>query len=337
MPLFFSCSQTSIPDNDARTLKFLVSVTHKLKGSDDDVVKAHFFTLLGEVLHIISNLRHLYSSNGIEQAILEIENTFVSGPTASDSCLYKCRPYLAQFMAGLIHTELSETDDDDSKNCAVLNLFQMLLKEKHWAFIHLALTAFGYFATHTKYNKLWRFVPPDAALSYDLISGAESDQDRFTEEIKAFLNKEMALVSSTPTTDQLELLVREGLVLKQMVHKIPNIVGVEEIKCDRMEVDDDVSDDDDVKDDDEDAKCSNSKRRKLGDGIVNGVELLKSALKIIGDGLSQWNQNQFGNNELHVKFLTQFSQLESVVTHFEELAGSKESCSSIVQRTSEAD
>ncbi|KAI9080635.1 hypothetical protein K1719_037392 [Acacia pycnantha] len=312
--------QTSIPDIDARTLKFFVSVTHNLKGSEEEVIKDHYITLLGEVLQIISNLRHLYSSNGIEEAILEIENTFVSGPTASDGCLYKCKPHLAQFMAGLVHTELSETDDDDSKNCAILNLFHMLLKEKHWAFIHLALTAFGYFAMHTQYKKLWRFVPPDAALSYDIASGAESDQDRFTEEVKAFLNKEMALLSITPNTEQLELLAREGLVLKQMVHKIPKIAEVEEVKCESMEVDDD----------DHNNNCSNNKKRKLGDGIIKGVELLKSGLKIIGDGLSQWNQNELGNNELHVNFLTQFSQLENVVTQFEELAGSRELCSSLV-------
>ncbi|XP_028794804.1 uncharacterized protein LOC114750374 [Neltuma alba] len=307
--------QTSIPYIDPRTLKLLVSVTRNFKGSEDKVIKDHCLTLLGELLQMISNLRHLYSSNGIEEAILEIENTFVSGPTASDGCLHKCKPHLAQFMAGLIHTELSEIDDDDSKNCAVLNLFHMLLKEKHWAFIHLALTAFGYFAMHTKYNKLWRFVPPDAALSYDLVSGAESDQDRFTEEIKAFLNKEMALLSTAPNTEQLELLARDGRVLKQMVHKIPNIAEAE-VKCVSMEVDDDHN------------NCSN-KKRKLRDGIIKGVELLKSGLKIIGDGLSQWDQNQFGNNELHVKFLTQFAQLENVVTHFGELAGNRELCSSL--------
>lgn len=297
----------------------MVSLTHNLRGSEDKVIKDHYITLLGEVLQIISNMRHLYSSNGIEEAMLEIENTLVSGPTASDGCLFKCKPHLAQFMAGLVHTELSETDDDDSKNYAVLNLFHMLLKEKHWAFIHLALTAFGYFAMHSKYNKLWRFVPPDAALSYDIVSGTESDQDRFTEEIKAFLNKEMALLAITPNTEQFELLAREGLVLKQMVHKIPKIAEVEEVKCESMEVDDD----------DHNNNCSDNKKRKLGDGIIKGVELLKSGLEIIGDGLSQWNQNLLGNNELHVKFLSQFSQLENVVTHFEELAGSEEFCSSL--------
>lgn len=315
--------QTCIPDIDARTLKFLVSVACNLKDSKDKAIKDHYLTLLGEVLQIISNLRHLYSSNGIEKAIKEIENTFVSGPTASDSFLFKCKPHLTQFMAGLIHTELSEIDDNDSKNCAVLNLFHMLLKEKHWAFIHLALKAFGHFAMHTKYDKLWRFVPPDSALSYDVQSGVESDQDRFTEEIKAFLNKEMALLSIAPTTEQLELLAREGHVLKQMFHKISNTADAEEVqKCKSMEVDDDNV-----------SNCSN-KKRKVGDGIIKGVELLKSGLKIIGDGLSLWNHNQFGNNELHVKFLTQFSQLENVVTHFEELAGSRELCSSVVQSTS---
>ena len=66
------------------------------------------------------------------------------------------------------------------------------------------------------------------------------------------------------------------------------------------------------------------------------MELLKNGLKIIGDGLSQWQLNDFDTTELHVKYLTQFSQLEDVITHFEELTGSGEVCSSSMQSNSRA-
>lgn len=282
----------------------MVSVTHNYKISVDKVIKDHYLTLLGEILRIISSVKHLYTSNDIEEAILEIESIFVSGPEASDG-LFKCKPHLAHFMAGLIYMEFSESDDD-AKSLAVWELYHMLLKERHWAFIHLAIMAFGYFAARTKCNQLWRFVPQDAALSYDILSGVESNEDRFMLEFKTFLEKEMALLSVAPTPEQFDLLGREGLLLKEMVHKISNIAK-EEVGCESMEVDD---------------KNHTNKKRKLLDGMSKGVELLKSGLKIIGDGLSQWHHNQFETNELHIKSLTQFSQLEDVITHFEGLARS---------------
>ncbi|KAF7807472.1 uncharacterized protein G2W53_039633 [Senna tora] len=296
-------------DIDARTLKLLVSVTHSYKSSVDKVIKDHYLIILGELLRIISSLKHLYTSNGIEEAILEMKSIFVSEPAASEG-LFKCKPHLAHFMAGLVHMEISESDVD-AKSRAVWKLYHILLKERHWAFIHLALMAFGYFAARTKCNQLWRFVPQDAALSYDLVLGTESNEDRFMVEFKTFLEKEMALLSIAPTPEQLDVLGREGFVLKELLHKIPDIAE-EEVVCESMEID---------------TICSN-KKRKLLDGINEGVELLKSGLKIIGDGLSQWHHNQFETDELHAEFLNQFSQLEDVITHFEGLASSTEACSS---------
>ncbi|KAJ1404809.1 hypothetical protein SESBI_26387 [Sesbania bispinosa] len=149
-------------------------------------------------------------------------------------------------------------------------------------------------------------VDKDAALSYDTVSGVETDQERFMFEFRTFLNKEIALLTVAPSPEQLELLRREGLMLKQMVHKI-SVIAKEKEGCQNMEVDD---------------KNQSNRKRKLPDGISRGVELLKNGLKIISDGLSQWQLNQFDTNELHVKYSTQFSLLEDAITHFEELAGS---------------
>lgn len=306
--------QNRVSDIDARALKFLVAISSYYKSTVDEVIKNRYLQLFRETLGIISYLERLYTSNDIEQAIMEIQNIFLSEPGAH---LNKCKPQLAQFLAGLVHMEISESDDD-AKSCAVWELYHLLLKEQHWALIHLAITAFGYFASKTTCNKLWRFVPQDAALSYDIASGLESNQETFMVEFGKFLKKEKALLTVAPNLEQLELLGREGLVLKQTVQKV-SAISEEKERCDNMEVD---------------CKNQSNKKRKLPDGINRGVELLKSGLKIIGDGLSQWQLNHFDTAEQHIKYLTQFSQLENVITHFEELTGSGEVCSSSMQNDS---
>lgn len=319
VPIF--CSQIGLPGIDARTLKFLVSVTSNYKSTVDKVIKDHCLRLFGEILGIISYLECMYKSNDIEQAIMEIENIFITEPPA---ILYKCKPNLAHFLAGLFHMEVSESEDlvknkkesdDDGKCCAGLGLYHLLLKERHWAFVHLALTAFRYFAANTKRNNLWDFVPEDAALSYDVVSEVETSTGRFVAEFGTFLSKKMTLLTVAPSPEQLELLGREGLVLKQMVPKI-SVITEQREGCESMEVDD---------------QNHSNRKRKLPDGISKGVELLKSGLKIISDGLSEWQLNQLDADELHIKYTTQFSRLEDVITHFEELAGSSEVCLSYIQ------
>ncbi|KAF5952335.1 hypothetical protein HYC85_010279 [Camellia sinensis] len=55
-------------------------------------------------------------------------------------------------------------------------------------------------------------------------------------ELKTFLEKEMALLTVIPITDQLQLLVKEGLKLKEMIRKCQTIdLGVMEYET--MEID----------------------------------------------------------------------------------------------------
>ncbi|KAJ7979694.1 Holliday junction resolvase [Quillaja saponaria] len=296
--------KVGLSSTDASALKFLVLVIRSYKFSMDEAIKDHYRKLLSEMLGIISTMNHLYRCGEIEEVILELESLFISGPVATDTLLYKCKPDLALFMAGLSHMDMSERDESP-KNCAVWELYHMLLKEQHWAFAHLAITAFGYFAARTNCNQLWRFVPQDAALSYDLISGKEADTDRFMSELKTFLGKEMALLTITPSSQQLELLEQEGMELKEIVRKFSNSINAEAVACQSMDVD---------------SEKQSNRKRKLPDGISRGVELLHSGLKIIGDGLSEWQLNQFESTELHEIFLTHFSCLKDAVTHFVGLA-----------------
>ncbi|XVF29184.1 hypothetical protein REPUB_Repub15cG0098300 [Reevesia pubescens] len=182
----------------------------------------------------------------------------------------------------------------------------MLLKERHWAFVHLSMAAFGYFAARTNCNQLWRFVPQDAALSYDLESGNDVNEERFMSEFKAFLEKEMALPAVIASSEQQGQLLEEGLLLKKKVQKISNI-NTEAARFDSMEIDD---------------ENKSNKRRKLPDGINKGVELLQDGLEVISDSLTQWQPNHIESAELHDNFLTHFSSLENLIAHLLGLIGS---------------
>ncbi|GAU30724.1 hypothetical protein TSUD_39480 [Trifolium subterraneum] len=321
---WFNLTCEDIPTEiDARTLKFLVSISSNYKSTVDKEIKDHSLRLFGEILVIVSYLKQLYISNDIEQAIMEIENIFITEPPA---IMYKCKPHLAQFLTGLVHMKFSESDDCDAKSRAAWELFHLILTERHWAFAHLAIAAFGRFAAGTKCTQLWRFLPQDAALSYDVVSGTEATKEGIMAELRAFLNKQNALLTVAPNPEQLELLQSEGLILKQMIHNI-SVNAEQREECESMEVDDKIQSNSMEVDD----MNQTNRKRKLPDGISKGVELLKSGLKIISDGLSEWQLNQLETNELHIKYSTQFSQLEDAITHFEELAGSDEVCLSPIR------
>ncbi|GJU02005.1 RNA polymerase II assembly factor like protein [Tanacetum coccineum] len=232
--------EVSISDTEMKTIKLLSTIIHTYNTSSDNS-KDQYRKLLIEILGIISSMKHLYTSDGMG----------------------RCKPNLAAFVAGLGHIQFEETDNN-SKVSASWELFHMLLKERHWALAHLAMTAFGYFSALTSCNELWRFVPPDAALSFDLESGVDVNDERFMSEFKVFFEKEVANVKTTPGSNELALHVKEGLLLKQMAHKMMTI------DSDAMEIDD---------------TTQTNKKRKFPDGIGEGVSLLQNGLRIIASGL----------------------------------------------------
>lgn len=270
-------------------------------------MKDQYCKLLSETLSIISNMKHLYASNEMEKVTIELGDLFISGPAAMDTELHQCKPDLTLFMAGLAHMNIPEIDENP-KTIAAWELYHMLLRERHWALIHLAMTAFGYFAARTQCNELLKFVPQNAALSYDLESGDKANLEMFMSELKACLDKERALHTITPSFDQFELLAREGLILKEMCQKISTTSAE---RCESVDMEVDAGS----------GENQSNKKRKLPDGISKGMELLRSGLKVIADGLSQLQQNQLGSSEFHDKFLTHFSHLEDQVAQFVVLAG----------------
>lgn len=303
-------------DFDAKILKFLVSVIHTYRASDDKLIKDQCRKLLSETLIIISNMKHLYAYDEMEELIFELQNLFISDSMASNDELYQCKSDLARFMAGLVDVDLSTTGKS-SKISAAWDLYHMLLKERHWVLIHLAISAFGYFSSRTTCNELWRFVPENAALSYDLVSGSEVDEERFMLEFKIFLEKEMALQTIKPNLEQLCLLAREGLILKNICQKISiSTINVDNAMQESMKIDSEkqLLEDYVVK--------QSFKKRKLPSEISMGMELLQNGLKVISDGLYEWKQTVPDSSELQGKFLAHFSRIEDEISRLVGLTSS---------------
>ncbi|KAK9138120.1 hypothetical protein Sjap_008714 [Stephania japonica] len=294
--------QINSADVNEKTLKFMISIINGYKGATG-VLKEAYCKLLSKSLAIVSNAKHLYASDVMQEVILELQTLFGTKSIASDVLLDLCKPDLSFFMAGLAHMDIKE-DEGSSIYSALWEMYGMLLRERHWANIHLAISAFGYFAARTSCNQLWRFVPQDAALSFDPSTGNVTE-DRFMSELKAFLDKEGAVILVTPSTEQYAILVKEALILKETVDKISNI-KLRDSSPDIMEMD---------------SESHVTKKRKLPDGISEGVVLLQSGLKVMGDGLAQLQQQQHGSHDLHEKFSTQLLRLEDVIYHLVGLAG----------------
>ncbi|TMW90198.1 hypothetical protein EJD97_016078 [Solanum chilense] len=295
----------SISDAEMKTIKFLVAIIHKYRECSDIKIKDKYRRLLSETLGIISNMKHLYTSNEMEEVILALQNLFISGPALSDGKLFQCKPNLSSFMAGLGEIEL-EDREDNAVSSAVWELYHMLLRERHWALVHLAITAFGYFAARSSCNHLWRYVPEDAALSFDLSTGKEADEERFMSDLKTFLDKESACPKIKPCPDTVSMFAMDGQMLKETLKKIKD-VDPKLMVCDPMEVDNEKQP---------------NRKRKFPNRVTKGVELLRDGMKVMGDALSDWKHNHFDSTDIREKFLTHFSHLEDVVTHLVSLADS---------------
>lgn len=291
-------------------MKLLVSISQSCIGSEDCKSVNYRNKLFVETLGIVSNMKNLYISDEMEQIVMKLHKMFISTSKPESPRFHNCKAGLALFGAGLGHMQMIEVDES-RKSSAVCELYHMLLRERHWALVHLVLTAFGYFAARTSCNQLWRFVPPDAALSYDLSSnGNEPSEERFMGEFKSFLEKEMSLKSISPSLDQVSHLRKEAAVLRGVASEIGTKSGRESemsvpMECDIVELF---------------HEQASAKRRKVPDSICKGMEMLENGVTAIYDGISQWQEDAphqpspWGREtQLHDKFLAHFSCLKDVI------------------------
>ncbi|ANM60750.1 holliday junction resolvase [Arabidopsis thaliana] len=282
----------SISEIDAKTLNFVVALIQKYRNSKDETTKERYSEILSETLSIISRSEQLYTCQEMDNVITELQKLFNSETNHHHNHLRKSKPNLALFLSGLSKYEMSETKKCP-KSIAVWELYHMLLRKRHWALVHHAVTAFGYFCARTSCNQLWRFVPEDAALAFDIASGKEAKTERFMSELKMFLEKEQALLSITPSEEELELLSKEGTEVKATVQKL-----LEGRSQRSMEVE----------------KRPN-KKRKLPEGICRGMELLQNGVKRINEGLNELRSDENESEEFQKSLSNQFSCLEDLVSH----------------------
>ncbi|KAJ4909511.1 Uncharacterized protein Rs2_04132 [Raphanus sativus] len=291
----------SIPEIDFRTLKFVVALIQKHRISKDEMTRDRYTDILSETLSIISRSEQLYTCQEMDNVITELQRLFIAETDNHHrhQHLHKLNPSLALFLSGLGTYAMSGTETCP-KSRAVWELYHLLLRKRHWALVHHAVTAFGYFCPRTSCAQLWRFVPEDAALAFDIASGKEAKTERFMSELKMFLDKEQALLSTTPSQEELEMLSKEGTQVKATVQKL--LEGRKQQRS--LEVE----------------KQSN-KRRKLPEGICRGVELLQKGMKRINEGLSEMSSDE--SQDFQKSLLNQFSCLEDLVSHLVSLAASE--------------
>ncbi|KAG2554829.1 hypothetical protein PVAP13_9KG584600 [Panicum virgatum] len=216
--------------------------------------------------------------------------------TASDSVLSQCKPSMASFMAILGHLNATEYDAKELSS-AMWDLYHLLLKERHWALIHLVMGSFGYFAARTSFTQLWKFVPGDAALSYNASTGTSIDGNGFMVELRAYLQKEAALHTDRWSEEQFQLLVSEGRALKKLVEaysEIPVVSEPEKVAT---------------------TKDASTKKRKVPDGICEGMVLLQNGLKAMRGA---FDEADFA--ELKDRFAAHLSRLEDAVSQIATLS-----------------
>ncbi|KAK4742953.1 hypothetical protein SAY87_000954 [Trapa incisa] len=292
-------------DINKRTLKFLFAIMGILSESTDPKTLENCHSLLAETLRILSNMKNQSTFNEMDDVILQLHGIFMS-KACSDAWKWRSKGELALFMAGFSYMEISETEEC-KKSSALRSLYHMLLKERHWALAHLALASFGYFAARTSCNQMWKFVPENAALSFDLLKENKVNEERFMSEFKAFLEKDAALHEIAPTSDLLQLLQAEAMLLKEATQKKMQALEIMGMDCEVMEAN---------------HQQLPSKRRKLPVEISKGVDLLQSGMRVMGEGLTQWQKAEPDSPELHDKFVAHFACLQDAIANLASISGS---------------
>ncbi|KAF0913717.1 hypothetical protein E2562_024599 [Oryza meyeriana var. granulata] len=313
-----SCEITDAITIDEKSIATIFKITISLINvyrTSPDGSKNLLVQHISSILVIITHMRHLCAFSELEKLTLELHTLFMPSPDNSNVALSKCKPSMASFMAILGH--LNTTEDDANILCSAMwDLFHFLLRERHWALIHLVMGSFGYFAARTSFAQLWKFVPEDAALSYNTSTGVDIDDNGFMLELKAFLEKEVALKDDKWSEEQICFLVSEGKMLKKLVEscsKIPlapepeNGSITNDVKTKRRKMPDGICEAPEP----EKVSITNdvkSKKRKMPDGICEGMMLVQNGLKIMRSALSETDlaelkDSHHGSDAMPVQFL----------------------------------
>ncbi|KAG2554832.1 hypothetical protein PVAP13_9KG584600 [Panicum virgatum] len=267
----------------------LASALQRCEIKDDSIIDEKSITTMFKFTISLINIE-------MERLTLQLHTLFLSTSCNSNAVLSQCKPSMASFMAILGHLNATEYDAKELSS-AMWDLYHLLLKERHWALIHLVMGSFGYFAARTSFTQLWKFVPGDAALSYNASTGTSIDGNGFMVELRAYLQKEAALHTDRWSEEQFQLLVSEGRALKKLVEaysEIPVVSEPEKVAT---------------------TKDASTKKRKVPDGICEGMVLLQNGLKAMRGA---FDEADFA--ELKDRFAAHLSRLEDAVSQIATLS-----------------
>ncbi|KAJ4803212.1 holliday junction resolvase [Rhynchospora pubera] len=263
--------------------KFTSTLIQNYKSAPDNRIMDSLAKLISSSVDIISKTKQLYGYPEMSGLFKDLNSLFTPKSNSNTTFL----PSLGRFIAGLCHMEIPE-GDENSVCTALWNLNHTMLRERHWAVAHQAVAAFGHFAAHTTCTQLWQFVPDDPALSYDVETGTVTDANRFMSELKASLEKEVALNAAGYSGEEFGFLIKEGESLQKMVKTSTSAVVPMEI-CE---------------------EAPETKKRKIPEGFSEGVELLQRGLKVMRGALDQNDLAELGN-----EISSQMACIEKVISH----------------------
>ncbi|MCO5593994.1 hypothetical protein L7F22_048013 [Adiantum nelumboides] len=253
-------------------------------------------------LKYLSGIWQKMQPEEIRSVIVPLRNLIVT-KNFSESEELQIKLSLAEALAGLGEVSMSE-DETDPTNCALWELYHVILRERHWAYAHLALASFGYFVAHTSWNELWRFVPSDAALAYDGENVSLAKESIFMTSLRRFLEKEVVCTTSSKSDVKTvqpegELLETSMLEFYQVADKSRTMESQGMVDCCDMNVDSGVH--------------ADPIESSLPPEISNAMSMLQEGLLLLKEKLPTWFKESGQNSEQQQHMHDQLSLLADVI------------------------
>ncbi|MCO5568443.1 hypothetical protein L7F22_022142 [Adiantum nelumboides] len=253
-------------------------------------------------LKYLSGIWQKMQPEEIQSVIVPLRNLIVT-KNFSESEELQIKLSLAEALAGLGEVSMPE-DETDPTNCALWELYHVILRERHWAYAHLALASFGYFVAHTSWNELWRFVPSDAALAHDGENVSLAKESIFMTSLRRFLEKEVVCTTSSKSDEKTvqqegELLETSMLEFYQVADKSHTMEAQGMVDCCDMNVDSGVHTD--------------PIESSLPPEISNAMSMLREGLLLLKEKLPTWFKESGQNSEQQQHMHEQLSLLVDVI------------------------
>lgn len=229
--------------------------------------------IVSHALQLIPHVQHLLDPLYLQTLLPKLYDCCVVPSRGTTS--KELKQALPEFLANLSDIVMTEEEENPAMR-ALWGLFHLVLKETHWALVHMGLASFSHYAANTSCQELWRFVPHDAALARKA-RGDDVTGDVFMSALKSFIEKEGAENSLAPSDEEVQLLRSEGALLHKFTD---NGVSrrIENVDLDEMEIDSVIKDSAEV----------NLTLDMICRGTAVLKDILPSWLAAKGSGSHQW-------------------------------------------------